>query len=196
MKKRLAALALLTVLVSGSAYFAQVALEQRSLASRIIRLHVVAASDTASDQAVKLEVRDRLLPLIDAATADCRTAGEAERALRAALPELTAAAKAAAPGEAVFLRLDEESFPRRLYDTFSLPAGRYRALRVTIGRGQGHNWWCVAFPALCLPAAEEEVGEMAVSYGFERGERDLLGGDSPRVELKFRCLEWLREVFR
>ncbi len=193
MKKRFAAMLLLTLAVCGGAFFARVAAEQRSLAEKMIRLHVVGASDTAEDQAVKLRVRDSLLPVIAEATRDCASADEAEEALRRALPALEAAAQAAADGQAVSVCLKEEVFPRRLYDTFSLPAGRYTALRVTLGRGLGHNWWCVAFPALCLPGAEEEAEE--VSAGFGREERELLHGDSARVELKFRCLEWLRSVF-
>ena len=196
MKKRIAALAAATALVCAAAFLLQTALEQRALAEKIIRLHVVAASDTVEDQAVKLRVRDSLLPVIAQATADCGSAAEAEQALRAAIPALTEAARAAAPGEEISVTLAEEDFPRRLYDTFSLPAGRYTALRVTLGPGQGHNWWCVAFPALCLPATGEETEQTAVSAGFGREERELMRDDSPRVELKFRCLEWLRSVFK
>lgn len=196
MKKRIAALAAATVLVCAAAFLLQTALEQRALAEKMIRLHVVAASDTAEDQAVKLRVRDSLLPVIAQATAGCGSAAEAEQALRAAIPALTEAARAAAPGEEISVTLAEEDFPRRLYDTFSLPAGRYTALRVTLGPGQGHNWWCVAFPALCLPATGEETEQTAVSAGFGREERELMRDDSPRVELKFRCLEWLRSVFK
>ena len=196
MKKRIAALAAATALVCAAAFLLQTALEQRALAEKIIRLHVVAASDTVEDQAVKLRVRDSLLPVIAQATADCGSAAEAEQALRAAIPALTEAARAAAPGEEISVTLAEEDFPRRLYDTFSLPAGRYTALRVTLGPGQGHNWWCVAFPALCLPATGEETEQTAVSAGFGREDRELMRDDSPRVELKFRCLEWLRSVFK
>ncbi len=196
MKKRIAALAAATALVCAAAFLLQTALEQRALAEKIIRLHVVAASDTVEDQAVKLRVRDSLLPVIAQATAGCGSAAEAEQALRAAIPALTEAARAAAPGEEISVTLAEEDFPRRLYDTFSLPAGRYTALRVTLGPGQGHNWWCVAFPALCLPATGEETEQTAVSAGFGREERELMRDDSPRVELKFRCLEWLRSVFK
>ena len=184
---------LLTLAVCGAAYFGRVAMEQRALAEKLIRLHVVAASDGAEDQAIKLRVRDRLLPVIAQATAGCTDAAEAEAALRRALPELQAAAHSAAEGQAVTVSLGTEGFPRRLYDSFSLPAGQYTALRVVLGPGHGHNWWCVAFPALCLPAAEEEAEE--VSAGFNREDRELMHDDSPRVELKFRCLEWLKKVF-
>ena len=190
MKKRFAAMLLLTAAVSFGGFFARVAAEQQALASKMIRLHVVAASDRAEDQSLKLRVRDRLLPVIAEATAPCT---DAEAALRQALPSLQAAASAAAEGQTVTVQLGRESFPRRVYDSFSLPAGDYTALRVILGPGQGHNWWCVAFPALCLPAAQEEAEE--VSAGFDREDRELMHDDSPRTELKFRCLEWLREVF-
>ena len=96
--------------------------------------------------------------------------------------------------------LAEETFPRRDYDCFSLPAGTYRALRVTLGAGEGHNWWCVAFPALCLPAAEPEAaaaafGEAAVAAGLSEGEIDLMRADTENVRFKFRILDWISFLF-
>ena len=178
----------------------QVLLQQRALADRIIRLHVVAASDDPLDQARKLAVRDALLPQIAALTADCADADEAAAALAEGLPALRETAfESLGTGETVSATLTEEVFPRRDYDSFSLPAGTYRALRVTLGAGAGHNWWCVAFPALCLPAGTEEAGERfaetARSAGLTPEEIELVSSDSESVQFKFRLLDWLAELF-
>ena len=201
MFRKYAALVLLTLFFVGCAFSLRVSMEQRNLAARLIRLHVVAASDDPSDQARKLAVRDALLPRIAALTADCADADKAARALEAGLPALTAAAaRSLGTGEPVTASLAWETFPRRDYESFSLPAGPYRALRVVLGAGRGHNWWCVAFPALCLPAAEEDAeaaafDEAAEAAGIFDTERGLMQPDSPRVQLKFRLLDWLAAVF-
>lgn len=179
----------------------QVWQQQQVLSSRLIRFHVVAASDDPLDQARKLAVRDALLPEIAALTADCPDAEAAAAALERGLPDLEATAFAAlGTGESVRASLAEELFPRRDYETFSLPAGTYRALRVTLGAGTGHNWWCVAFPALCLPAGTEEAGESfaetARSAGLTSEEIELVSSDSDTVQFKFRLLDWLAELFR
>ena len=174
--------------------------QQKTLSSRLIRLHVVAASDDLLDQARKLAVRDALLPEIAALTAGCADADAAAAALEQGLPRLRATAfDALGTGEPVRASLADELFPRRDYDTFSLPAGTYRALRVTLGAGAGHNWWCVAFPALCLPYGTEEAGERfaetARAAGMTSEEIELVSSDSESVQFKFRLLDWLAELF-
>ena len=178
----------------------QVWQQQRTLSSRLIRLHVVAASDDPADQARKLAVRDALLPQIAALTEGCADADAAAAALENGLPALRETAFATlGTGEAVNATLTEECFPRRDYETFSLPAGSYRALRVTLGAGAGHNWWCVAFPALCLPAGTEAEGECFAQSAREAGltpeEIELVSSDSESVRFKFRLLDWLAELF-
>ena len=91
------------------------------------------------------------------------------------------------------MSLGPELFPTRDYETFSLPAGRYTALRVTIGEGQGHNWWCVVYPALCLSASAGELEAAAQAAGLSDGEIALITGESGGYELKFKALEWLEQ---
>ncbi|MBO4212202.1 MAG: stage II sporulation protein R [Oscillospiraceae bacterium] len=197
MFKRYMILAMLTFVFVFAAFTLRVAMEQRSLAACLIRLHVVAASDEPTDQSRKLRVRDALLPRIAALTADCSDADAAATALRAGLPQLQQSAfETLGTGEPVTVSLQEEPFPRRDYDSFSLPAGRYRALRVVLGAGQGHNWWCVAFPGLCLPAEPEEAFcERAAEAGLRESEIALVSRDTAEVHIKFRLLDWLSELF-
>lgn len=178
----------------------QIWVQQQALSRRLIRLHVVAASDDSMDQARKLAVRDALLPRISALTAGCADADEAAAALTEGLPALRETACAAlGTGEPVRATLEEEPFPRRDYDTFSLPAGRYRALRVTLGAGAGHNWWCVAFPALCLPAGTEgmeaDFAQTASDAGLSPEEIELVTSDSQPSQFRFALLDWLAAVF-
>ena len=199
MRRNIIVLGLVTVLVClcAAAYLAEC--EQQALASRLIRLHIVASSDAPEAQERKLAVRDAVLPVVASVTASCKNKQDAAAALRLSLPELSAAAanKLTELGcsEAVTVTLAYECFPRRNYDTFSLPAGRYETLRLTLGEGKGHNWWCVAFPSLCLPATSEGFVQAAELAGFSQEQTDLLSGDSFPVELKFRLLDWLSSLF-
>ena len=133
---------------------------QDRLADKVVRLHVLANSDSEEDQALKLLVRDQVLERAASLLEQAGDRRQAEMLLRQALPELeeAAAREIAANGYdyPVTAELVDAAFPTKEYDGFTLPAGEYLALRVVIGQGAGHNWWCVVFPALCLPAAGEE----------------------------------------
>lgn len=120
----------------------------------LVRLHVVAASDAAADQAVKLHVRDACLRYAREALADCPDADAAYAALCADRAGFARAAREAAAelGCALPVRVQTGvfPFPDRVYGDLVVPAGDYRALRVVIGAGEGHNWWCVLYPSLCV----------------------------------------------
>ena len=130
---------------------------QASIAGSLVRLHVLAVSDAPEEQAVKLRVRDAVLSLLAPKLAGVQSADEAGEVLADSLPLIRSAALEAAEGRPVRVSLAEERYPTRDYAGFSLPAGRYRSLRVVLGEGQGHNWWCVVFPPVCLSAAEQEA---------------------------------------
>ncbi len=130
---------------------------QVSIAGSLVRLHVLAVSDAPEEQELKLRVRDAVLSLLAPKLAGVQSADEAGEVLTDSLPLIQAAAQEAAEGRPVRVSLGEERYPTRDYADFSLPAGRYRSLRVVLGEGQGHNWWCVVFPPVCLAAAEKEA---------------------------------------
>lgn len=156
----------LTVVLSAAAL--QYEAVCRSVCRDTLRLHVLANSDALPDQMQKLAVRDAILDAVSAATANAASKEEAVAAVQAALPTLQAAAQQAADGCAVRLRLVEERFAAKNYDSFRLPAGTYTALRVEIGRAAGHNWFCVLYPALCVGSSEgkyDETSENALVFG-------------------------------
>jgi stage II sporulation protein R len=131
--------------------------KQASISSSLVRLHVLAVSDEAEEQAVKLQVRDAVLQYLAPRLRDAEDAESAGMILESALEEIRAAAESAAAGRPVRVTLGEERYPTREYAGFALPAGRYRSLRVVLGEGQGHNWWCVVFPPVCLNAVQREA---------------------------------------
>lgn len=190
-------LAVLAVIgaVAGSLAFT----EQQKLAKKIVRLHVRANSDTEEDQTVKLQVRDAILQQVQNMTADCETSQKAVCRLSDNLPALaqTAAATLQNLGrpDKVRVSLCKETFPTRDYDTFSLPAGNYTALRVDIGEAAGHNWWCVVFPTLCQSATAEDFAQTAAAGELTADEIELLTAQTPRVQMKFRFLEWITNLF-
>ena len=137
-----------------------------------IRLHVLANSDTIEDQLLKLDVRDAILAALPAAVTQAETPQQAARALQNALPALQAAANktllAAHSGQTAAVRLEQFDFAAKDYGTFALPAGSYTALRVELGKAQGHNWFCVLYPALCVSGATAEYpteAENALVFG-------------------------------
>lgn len=174
-------------------------LMQQDLADKTLRLHVVANSDSPEDQAQKLRVRDEILREVSCLTAHCTTAEEAELVLSAHLSELSEKAEDFLQQEgsaySVEALLTLESFSTRHYDSFSLPAGTYPALRVNIGAAAGKNWWCVVFPSLCTAATGEAMEEAAQAGGYSDGEYRLITGGEKRYTLRFKALEWLTELF-
>lgn len=156
----------------------------------LVRLHVIAASDDATEQAIKLDVRDAVLSYLEPKLDSAADIAGAEALIEANLEGIAAAAESAAQGREVNVTLGEEYYPTREYDTFSLPAGRYQSLRVTLGEGAGHNWWCVVFPPLCLTAAESE----AAFEELDGETRAIISSDGGGVQFKFRLLELWGEL--
>ena len=196
MKKRIIALILTALCVLTLITGAVLAQQQRTLAGKLIRLHVVANSDSQYDQMVKLRVRDAVL---EETQQWLSGADDPVSALAEHLGEIEASAEqtllACGSGDAVSVRLQNELFSRRDYETFSLPSGVYRTLRVTIGSGAGHNWWCVVFPALCMSASADELEQAAQTAGITDDELRLITEDGAAYQLKFRTVE-LFEKFR
>ena len=162
----------------------------------VIRLHVLAASDSDRDQALKLTVRDAVLQKTQTLLQNVGDRTEAERILRAALPEIetvaTAALADAGAPNTVSVALGEETYPTREYEQLAFPAGEYLSLRVLIGAAEGQNWWCVLFPPLCLTTATErrESEAICLSAGLT-GEQYRLIADTgeTKYRLRFKILE-------
>ena len=166
---------------------------QHRLAEKTIRLHVVANSDSAEDQAQKLQVRDAVLEKVAQITETCSDAASAKREIALHIDEIREAAQKETAYD-VQVRLGTEQFETRYYDTFTLPAGEYPALRVNLGKAQGHNWWCVVFPSLCTAATSDALERTAAVGGFDSRETELIEGGEEAYELRFKSFEWLQAL--
>lgn len=172
---------------------------QGEIAGEVIRFHVLANSDDPVDQTLKFLVRDGILERLNSQLVAYDTIEETRLALTGLLPEIEEWAreiiKSQGRDDDVSAVLTNGYFPTRTYDNLSLPAGVYETLRLTIGSGGGHNWWCVMFPPLCFVDAavsetvSEDAGQLsalltAESYGI------VTGGN---VKVKFKVVELWQE---
>ncbi len=126
----------------------------RDISDNVLRLHVLANSDSKEDQALKLKVRDCVLAETNLILNDCQSRRDAEERIAGSVEALSRAAQKCITAEGysypVAVRMENIYFPTRNYEGGSLPAGVYKALRVEIGEAAGKNWWCVLFPQLCF----------------------------------------------
>lgn len=164
------------------------------LTDHLIRLHVVANSDSAEDQAVKLQVKDAVVERLEQIMQQMPDAKEAKTYLQSKLSELQEYVNGLLADMGVNAKatvtLQREAFGVRAYDTFALPSGVYESLRIEIGEGVGKNWWCVVFPSLCIPATSEGFSDVAAGAGFSDTLVSTLTGQSG-YEIRFFLLDCL-----
>lgn len=157
--------------------------------SDVLRLHVIANSDTSVDQNLKLRLRDYILQEGKDIFNGSVNVENAVEKIEPALPELEKSAKAfvnqAGFDYDVKISLSNEYFTTKTYETVTLPAGKYLALRVVIGSGEGHNWWCVMFPPMCVPAADKKD---EIENVFSEKEIKLVES-KPKYEPRFKVVE-------
>lgn len=170
--------------------------EQRTLASKIVRLHIIANSDSAEDQEIKLFVRDQVNTYLSDLLSDVTDKNEAVECINRNRTEITGIASDALAvynsKYTVNVKIADECYPTREYDGFSLPAGEYTSLQIEIGEAEGKNWWCVAFPPICFSAATDELlSEM----NFSESEIEFISCDGNETVFKFRILEYI-EYFK
>lgn len=166
---------------------------EAAIYDNVLRLHVLANSDSNEDQTLKLEVRDRILEETATLFKDCKTKDEAREAVESNLDKIREIAeqtvREAGYDYSVSVSLGEEEYPTKNYEECCFPAGEYLSLRVMIGEAEGENWWCVLFPPLCIDAAGEsrevfaEVGLTDEQYSF------ITETDNPKYKVRFKLLE-------
>ena len=171
---------------------------EEAIYNSVIRLHVIAASDSDSDQALKLKVRDAVLSGLSTLSEGCSSKSEAEEKLASQLDEIRAVALETLAAEGcdcqVSVSLGKEKYPQKSYDGVCFPAGEYTSLRIVIGEGEGKNWWCVLFPQLCLAGAKNaeaafvEVGLTPEQYSV------ITETDEPKYKLRFKIIDIIGEM--
>lgn len=163
-----------------------------NLEHSVLRLHILADSDSEEDQALKYKVRDALLEASGELFGGCTTLPEMQERAREQLHtiELLAQKVLLENGctDSVTAEVTEMDFPVKQYEKLTMPAGNYCALRILIGEAEGQNWWCVMYPPLCLPAGTETP-----EGWFDAETADMLENPE-QYEVKFKCVEWFRQL--
>jgi stage II sporulation protein R len=181
---------------------------EANIYSSVIRLHIIANSNTEADQEMKLFVRDRILAKCgETLVTEGGNANDAMERLscnggldgvlcvaNAAVEEFCSERGIDVPN--VSVTLGDEKYPRRYYEGLAFPSGTYHSLRVIIGEGEGENWWCVLFPPLCFSAASEPNDSDFISVGLTPDQYNVISGEkSPKYRIRFRIIEWIEELF-
>ena len=165
-----------------------------NISKKVLRLHILANSNSSIDQNLKLKVRDRILKQSDSFFNNVKSKEEAKEIISSHLPEIKKAAedeiKLQGFNYPVEVRLEKTYFNTRKYDNITLPAGQYEALRVLIGEGNGKNWWCVIFPSICLGSAK---GTNSMEEILNEKETDIVE-ESQNYEFKFKIVEVLESI--
>ena len=185
------------IILAACVWCAGLLSDKAQLGEEMIRLHVVGASDSFEDQQIKLRVKDEVVSWLRQEMANVTDMDQAKAYLQENLPRIQAVANQVlsqvSSSDTATVTLAKEAFPVREYDTFTLPSGVYEALRITIGEGEGRNWWCVVFPTLCIPATSDGFEQVAVGAGFSDGLTGALEGKEG-YRLRFYLLDLLGSV--
>ena len=161
----------------------------------VLRLYVVANSDSELDQSLKLKVRDSVALLVAELTADCEDLDSTCARVAENLERIEQVARQTLDENGcdlpVTAELGLEKYPTKSYESVCFPAGEYRSLQIKIGEAEGRNWWCVLFPDLCLGAASSRDAEDAfIAAGLTPEQyRVVTRTEEPRYRLRFKILE-------
>ncbi len=173
------------------------------IAQKVIRFHVLANSDTQTDQELKLKVRDAIGSYMQPRLSGISDIDKSRRVIQKNLPQITETAKKIIAREGytydVKASLKVTDFPQKTYGDYTFPEGRYEALEVVIGNGRGHNWWCVMYPNLCFYNSVYEVVDEEAEKSLQRTltpeeYKSLMEGKDYKV--RFALLERIQELLR
>lgn len=223
MIKMITAAVLMVVAVTtiSSAVYADEVFED--ISGNIVRLHVIANSDTDADQKLKLKVRDAIVEYTSQSLKDCNTSEDVIASLKKDSENIKVVAENCLRDEgssySAYVTVGDFDFPAKNYGEYCFPQGEYQALRVVIGDGVGQNWWCVLFPPLCYISenavsvdskAESDLKENLSSEAFDtiKGDSDDANSNkkpiisdksgissSVKVTYKFKIVEFFQKVF-
>ncbi len=171
---------------------------EKDIYENVLRLHVIANSDSDEDQALKLKVRDEVLSQTQELFKDCKSRSEAEKILNERLSLIEATAEKTVREEGynydVTVELGEEEYPTKNYESCCFPAGKYLSLRIKIGEADGQNWWCVLFPPMCLSAASNNA-DAFTQVGLTGDQYNIITQtNEPKYKVRFKILEAIEGI--
>ncbi len=168
----------------------------------VLRLHVLANSDSEEDQALKLKVRDAVLEVTAPLLEDVTDREGAEAVVRAHMTDIQAVAEAVVAkngsDQSVTVMLDTEDYPTRSYESCAFPAGEYLSLRICLGDAEGQNWWCVLFPPLCLSTAtaKDNAEDAFIQVGLSKEQYGIITEtEDTKYKIRFKILEAVKGWF-
>lgn len=181
---------------------------QEDIASKIIRFHVIANSDTKEDQALKLKVRDKVLEYIQPKLKYSKSIDESRKIISDNNSEIINIANRVVKENGynylVKTTLSHENFPIKTYGNITLPQGKYEAYRIIIGSGKGQNWWCVMFPPLCFvditkgevsyKQTEKEMRQVLSPDEYETVNNQITDPQSKNIKIEFKILNIIKNI--
>ncbi len=167
---------------------------QEDIAKAVLRLHVVANSNSEDDQKLKIAVRDRVLKEAGSLFEDISSAENAELTARENIAFLEAAARDEIRKRGydyqVKVEIGEFAFPVKFYDDIMLPSGKYRAIRITIGKGEGRNWWCVMYPPMCsIDGITMDKGRKKLEENLSGNAYEMVASKNKKAEIRFKLVD-------
>ena len=194
-------LLLLIIFVCFSAYSYASAVSC-NLSNNVLRLHILANSDSKEDQTLKLKIRDAILDYMNSLSINLNSKEEAINAINVNIDEFYSIAENIISSEGysypVDISIEKCDFPTKSYGDVSLPAGIYDALRIKIGSANGHNWWCVMFPPICFVDVSSgivpESSKSTLKNNLGTEEYQLISNDSSNYTFKFKLIELVENI--
>lgn len=198
MLKKIVSISIISLLVISTLYIFNCVSIQHSLANKVLRLHILANSNSNFDQNLKLKVRDKVIEFLTPKLKDSKNLDETKQIISDNLMNIKDIAKKVVSKESdysVNVSLASSSFPTKYYEDFSFPAGTYESLKIVIGEGNGNNWWCVMFPPLCFTNSSagtfNENSNQTLKDNLTEEEYNLINSKKTNVKVKFKLLEWI-----
>lgn len=168
--------------------------ECADISNQVFRLHIMANSDSEEDQALKLKVRDKVLAYTEDLFEQAKSKDEAEQLISSNLQDISNVAYDEVLKNGYSYTVNAEIthmyFATRYYESYTMPSGMYDALRITIGSGNGHNWWCVMYPSICISSATEQ--DEKAKQTFDETEYDIVKNDD--CQYKFKIVEIFEKI--
>lgn len=189
---------------------AKTSIQQKHISNKLIRFHVIANSDMAYDQKLKLEVKDGILQYISPKLQKSKSIDESRKIIKnndRAIKEIAnKIIKKNGYNYSVNTTLSYENFPVKTYGNISLPQGKYEAYRIIIGKGEGQNWWCVMFPPLCFVditkgqiaynETEKEMKSVLTENEYKSIDNRIENNKDKKIKMKFKIFEIVQNIFR
>lgn len=190
---------IMLVMIFSISYISSAAKTFDDISNKVLRLHILANSNSKEDQELKLKVRDRILEktsyIFNNVTSKEELLQKAEENKELICETAISVLRENNCYDDVTVEIGKSDFPTKKYEDIILPKGEYNAIRVLIGEHKGKNWWCVAFPSLCFSDSIKNDNKEKMGEILKEDEMELVSTDHlPKVQVKFFVIELIEEI--